>query len=70
MKNTVLLVVGLAILGGLSGCIVVKPVVGAGAAVGSAAVKTTAKVTKTAAGAVVDAAVPDSEKSEESSAKK
>ena len=38
-----------------SGCMVVKPVVGAGAAVAGAAVKTTVKAT----GAVVDAAVPD-----------
>lgn len=37
------------------GCMVVKPVVGAGAAVAGAAVKTTAKAT----GAVVDAAIPD-----------
>ncbi len=40
---------------GAGGCMVVKPVVGAGAAVAGAAVKTTGA----AAGAVADAVVPD-----------
>lgn len=42
-----------------TGCVVVKPVVGAGAAVAGAAVKTTTRATTATAGAVADAIVPD-----------
>lgn len=54
-------VLALCALLGSTGCMVVKPVVGAGAAVAGAAVKTTAKAT----GAIVDAAVPDAEDEQE-----